>query len=77
MQARYRRETRRVDPRRFYDREKGLYIVTEGVASTGQVSPLGTVTHTEYRSDSGRCDAGAQVRTIKGRLTPEGEIVYG
>lgn len=65
-------------PRKFYDRDKGIYIVTEGVASTGEVSPKGTIYHVEHRSDSGRLDAGVRPQTIRARLTPEGEIInYG
>lgn len=74
---RQHRQVRKVDPQRFYDRERGLYIVTEGVASTGEVSPDGTVSHIEHRDDSGRRDAVARPRTIRVTVTPEGELIYG
>ena len=62
-------------PLEFYDRERGLYIVTDGVASTGQEAPDGTVTHTEHRSDSARLDAEAAVRTVMATVTPDGQVV--
>lgn len=65
---------RKIKPRELYDRERGIYVVTEGVATTGEVSPKGTVSHIEYRSDSARRDAVARPRTIRVTVTPEGEF---
>ncbi len=62
-------------PIKYWDKERGLFIVTDGVASTGQESPSGTVTHTEHEADSGRLDAEAQVRTVMAKLTPEREPI--